>query len=665
MTPTAGRRCRAGAAAALVAAAAAWRPEGETRPNVVLFFPDTIAAEAMGPLYGNPIVATPNFDAWAASSATVFDVAWSSFPQCSPSRAALVTGRHVHTLGHRTMTHLVQPYEVNLWGQMRAAGYTTLHFGKNDELAAASFNATYDYWTDSTGVAQGASPYAYKEAGYYSFMAGASAINGNVTKANGDLRAVYEALALINSSSVREPFALFLPGLGAHPPYGIPKDYEGMYDPATIRARMPLRNLSDATGKPPYMGDGGIRGFRNYTTFGEDFSYKVAAQYFARVTYADWVFGELLTGLKALGLADTTAVAFASDHGDFMGNYGLVEKWSGSGDDLLLHVPLALSVPGRAGGGQRVSAPVQLFDLLPTFMELAGAGGWLVSDDNVTGYVQFGNSLLPWLPPAAGTPEAAAQAAAPTPTPAVHPYVYAEAGYYWQNESAWRGQGPGGEPRRVSCRWRGQVAAVGGGAVGVPQPRASRSLLTRVHAPVRPIMVRLLSAVEYNDPTQNGTWQVRHGPLRVWRGPRTGSYRFEGPTSELRACISPSTHPTPSPPACAPPRRAPQDPKQLYYPRGDEEHRAPSHSIRLVAMRNATHKMVYRPLAAQLGSVSELYDLAADPRQLTSVWGRPAYADVQARMLADMLDWMVLTGDVTPGVYDSRNLPPSPPRVQE
>jgi hypothetical protein len=108
-----------------------------------------------------------------------------------------------------------------------------------------------------------------------------------------------------------------------------------------------------------------------------------------------------------------------------------------------------------------------------------------------------------------------------------------------------------------------------------------------------------------------------------------------------------------------------QDPKQLYYPRGDEEHRAPSHSVRLVAMRNASHKLVYRPLAGALGSVNELYDLAADPRQLTNVWGQPAYAGVQASMLADMLDWMILTGDVTPGVYDSRNLPPSPPRALE
>jgi hypothetical protein len=86
--------------------------------------------------------------------------------------------------------------------------------------------------------------------------------------------------------------------------------------------------------------------------------------------------------------------------------------------------------------------------------------------------------------------------------------------------------------------------------------------------------------------------------------------------------------------------------------------------VRFVAMRNESFKLMYRPLASKLGSVSELYDLAADPRQLKSVWGQPAYAGVQAAMLATMLDWLVLTGDVTPGTYDPRGLPPSPPQLR-
>lgn len=73
----------------------ATRAPGDTRPNLVLFFPDTIAAEAMGSYYKNPIVRVPNFEKLARAG-TVFTTAYSSYPQCSPSRAALITGVRMH-----------------------------------------------------------------------------------------------------------------------------------------------------------------------------------------------------------------------------------------------------------------------------------------------------------------------------------------------------------------------------------------------------------------------------------------------------------------------------------------------------------------------------------------------------------------------------------------
>ncbi len=53
-------------------------------------------------------------------------------------------------------------------------------------------------------------------------------------------------------------------------------------------------------------------------------------------------------------------------------------------------------------------------------------------------------------------------------------------------------------------------------------------------------------------------------------------------------------------------------------------------------------------------SPSELYDLSADPRELVNVFGDPSFAAVQAQMLSDLLNWYVLTSDVTEDVYDNR-----------
>ncbi len=84
-------------------------------------------------------------------------------------------------------------------------------------------------------------------------------------------------------------------------------------------------------------------------------------------------------------------------------------------------MPLAVRVPGGAPGVV-VDTPVQIFDLLPTFLEYANASNYLCSTSNVTGYVQFGNSLTPWL-----------HGGAPA-TNQTHQYVFAEGGYLYQNE---------------------------------------------------------------------------------------------------------------------------------------------------------------------------------------------------------------------------------------
>ena len=97
------------------------------------------------------------------------------------------------------------------------------------------------------------------------------------------------------------------------------------------------------------------------------------------------------------------------------------------------------------------------------------------------------------------------------------------------------------------------------------------------------------------------------------------------------------------------------DPKGFYYPRGREELGAPLHIDRVVMMRNATAKLVYRPRG-----VSELYDMASDPRELMNVYANASYAALRAEMTDGLLRWLVLTSDVTPVDDDVRGLPAAP-----
>jgi hypothetical protein len=71
-------------------------------------------------------------------------------------------------------------------------------------------------------------------------------------------------------------------------------------------------------------------------------------------------------------------------------------------------------------------------------------------------------------------------------------------------------------------------------------------------------------------------------------------------------------------------------------------------SPRAVMARTLTHKLVFRPR-----EVSEFYDLAADPRELTNLWGHESVAAVQQEMLDGLLRWYQETTDVTPIAEDS------------
>ena len=122
------------------------------------------------------------------------------------------------------MTRLLQPQETNMFALLKESGYTTLLLGKNDMLARETFNTSFTYWEGCAGQDGGTNSYVFGQAGYYSFLSNAGTSQGNDANRNLDLKAVNQALAFM-SNDPPEPFCIFLPGIGAHPPYGAPADW--------------------------------------------------------------------------------------------------------------------------------------------------------------------------------------------------------------------------------------------------------------------------------------------------------------------------------------------------------------------------------------------------------------------------------------------------------
>ena len=368
--------------------------------NFIFFIPDELRAESVG-CYGHPLVATPNLDRLAAEGSR-FEQCHVQHPVCSPSRCSFMTGWYPHVRGHRTLWHLLRPDEPNLLRYLKGAGYDVYWGGKNDLLTPEAFaDSVTDFRLGERstravagGGHLGAPPYDRDDPRYYSFLN--EPIDGPLESLP-DFRQVDGAIELLRSRPER-PFAIYLPLTFPHCPYHAPQPWHDAIDPASVPDLRP----AGLDGKPDFHKL--IRQTRGLDQLDEATLRKINAVYLGMIGVADTLLGQLLDALDETGLAANTALFTFSDHGDWAGDYGLVEKWPSALDDTITRVPFIARIPGGASG-HVVQEPIELFDLLPTVLELA---------DIPAQHTHFARSLVPQLHGAAGDPARA---------------VFAEGGY--------------------------------------------------------------------------------------------------------------------------------------------------------------------------------------------------------------------------------------------
>jgi arylsulfatase A-like enzyme len=95
----------------------------------------------------------------------------------------------------------------------------------------------------------------------------------------------------------------------------------------------------------------------------------MAASYYGLISHIDWHVGRILDALERRNLLDTTAVIYATDHGEMLGEHGLIQKsvfYEGA-----IRIPLIVRYPPRVRPGTS-DALVELHDLTPTILDLAG-----------------------------------------------------------------------------------------------------------------------------------------------------------------------------------------------------------------------------------------------------------------------------------------------------
>ena len=360
-------------------------------PHIVLFNPDQWRSDVMGHM-GNPAAQTPNLDRWVATDAVSFSRAFCQNPVCTPSRCSFMTGWYPHVRGHRTMFYMLRPDEPVLLKTLKDAGYHVWWGGKNDLVPTQNgFDAYCDVKHKPTGPLQPNLHARQDVRGepdsdtYYSFYVGKLTDYEGDHYHDSDWAHVLGAINQIKNAPPDKPLCIYLPLNFPHPPYGVEDPWYSSIERGALPPRVPAPD--DWTGKPSLLR--GIWERQNMQSWTEDRWDELRATYYGMCARVDHQFGMVMDALREAGIYDDTAVFFFSDHGDFTGDYGLVEKTQNTFEDCLTRVPFLIKPPKDTPIIPRVSdALVELIDMPATVEAITGIAPQ---------HTHFGRSLLPLL----------------------------------------------------------------------------------------------------------------------------------------------------------------------------------------------------------------------------------------------------------------------------
>lgn len=361
----------------------------ERRPNVLLIMADDLAPRLGN--YGAP-VRTPNIDRLARQGVS-FDRAYSQFPWCAPSRASMLTGTRPDTTRVKDLNtpfRAALPDIQTLPQYFRSNGYFSGRVGKifHQGVPAGIGEAgpddtqSWDKVVDPRGrdrdAENGRLVNLTPGIPYGSAMAYLADEGEDGEQTDGKVAS--EAIAMIKANRDK-PFFIGVGFYRPHVPEVAPKRYFDLYPLDTIRIEkqdpaMLARVLPASKAWTP-----------DNFAMTPDQQREMIRAYYAATTFMDAQVGRVLDALEELGLAEDTIVVFTSDHGFMLGEHGQWMKnilWEPSA-----RVPLIVRVPGRGKtAGKRSPRTVELLDIYPTLVELAGLPGYARNE---------GKSLTPLL----------------------------------------------------------------------------------------------------------------------------------------------------------------------------------------------------------------------------------------------------------------------------
>ena len=345
------------------------------KPNIIIFNPDEMRADAVGHL-GENGACTPFLDEMARTEAVSFRNAFCQNPVCVPSRCSFTTGLYPHVKGHRTMAYLLRQGEESIFSELKKDGYYVWMNARNDLVAAQDeklleSHATEIYYGGRSKKApgplpdqKGKSPLDFQA--MYGGKLGLDEQGKNYSRDDEDLDA---AIGRIKNKPKDQPLCLFLGLAYPHPPYQVEEPYFSRIDRTKLKQRI---KAEEGSGKAKI--EDAIRANQKLQGYTEEQWTELRATYLGMTSKVDEQFQKLCNALKEAGEYDNSAIFFFSDHGDFAGDYGLAEKAQNTFEDCLTNVPFLIKPPKGYGIDPGISdSLVELVDFYATAMEMAQA----------------------------------------------------------------------------------------------------------------------------------------------------------------------------------------------------------------------------------------------------------------------------------------------------